>query len=76
MKKISRIEFENLSLENQSELLTDQGQYISWKSEGEYNVYLYELDDFFAQAWMNIKLGKIIRIECSKKGIFPAGFSS
>jgi hypothetical protein len=74
MNSPSLFEFENWTLERQSDWITLNGKYLSWKKEGEYNVYLYHIDTFFAEAWMNVRLGKIIKINCSKDRNLPPGY--
>lgn len=69
-------EFLQLELDEQIEFITEHGSYLAWKSNGEYNVYLYRVEDFFAEAWMNVKMSKIMRIECSNGKNIPGGYDS
>ena len=70
----SLFEFQQWHIERQTEWLTEQGNYVSWRIEGEYNIYLYHMDEFFAEAWMHVKMGKVIRVTCSKRDHLPGGY--
>ena len=75
MKKVSLFEFNQFALDEQVQFLTDHGKYLAWRSEGEYNIYLYEVEDFFAEAWMNLRLNQIMKINCSTYQNIPAEFA-
>lgn len=74
MTSPSLFEFQQFDMEKQIEWLTSHGTYMAWKSEGEYNVYLYNLDNFFAEAWMHIRMSKIMRVSCTKNSNIPEGY--
>ncbi|QNL21109.1 hypothetical protein HZR84_03865 [Hyphobacterium sp. CCMP332] len=74
MHSLSLFEFQQLSLDKQVDLLTAEAQYLAWKSEGEYNVYLYKFEDFFAEAWMHLRMSRIMRISCSRISSSPEGY--
>ena len=76
MLKITYFEFQKWDLDKQTEILTKHGKYIAWREEGEYNIYLYQLEDFFAEAWMNLRQNKIIRIECSNSNSLPGQYGN
>jgi hypothetical protein len=70
----SLYEFQQWHIEKQTEWVTEKGRYLSWRAEGEYNIYLYHVEEFFAETWMHVRMGKVLKITCSKIDRLPGGY--
>lgn len=71
---MQKSDFKKLSLPEKLEVLRKIGKYLATRQFTSYNVHLYLVNNFFAEAWMKISFNELAWIELTTEELVSQNY--